>query len=446
MRTQQDDLCHALHRVRDIPWRHKSELEGILRVMEGIADDEPLPKSASQELNLLLRLRHEILRTPSIVYSLDLDRESRLTSRQRLHRFLEDTEGQASLIYARVYVVIMLLGIVPLIVKSFPGCSIGVKNAMSAFEIVLIAVFTSDFVVRAVVAPSRRLFFRRIANIVSVLMIACSIIYVAIPENIQGLSVLSLVYNLLPLYRLVLAMRIFAVSQLLYKSIAGSIQPLMLVLYWLIIMVYFFATLLYFFGDRASYPDIYHSFYQSLFTAKGVGYQHPSTRFGSKIFSTILIITCSIFIAVPLKLTGSYLWQVVNHRDVVDLITACQKKFSHYGFSEDNIKLIYRSMDRKRNGYVSFDEFAEFCRIVGCHRSHARVVDMFKEFDPKNLGYINVAGFTTGVVKSGYKHRYEILKSLQKEAALERTVMRIESDHEQLETMIRKRITTIHLA
>jgi hypothetical protein len=277
-------------------------------------------------------------------------------------------------------------------------------------------------------------------------MIVCSIIDVAIPDEILGLSVLSLIYNLLPLYRLVLATRQFSVSRLLYKSIAGSIQPLFLVLYWLLVMVYFFASFLYFFGNRSLYPDIFHGVYEALFTAKGVGYNHYSTRFGTKFFSSILIITTSIFIAVPLKLTGSYLWDVVNHRDVVELITVCQKQFSIHGFSEDNIKLIFKSMDRKKNGYLSFEEFSDFCRIVGCHRSQPKVVDMFKELDPKNLGYINLAGFTSGVVKSGYKHRFEILKSLQKEAALERTVMRAESDHEQLENMIRKRITTIQLA
>ena len=446
MRTQQDELCNALHKVRGMTWRHKSELEEIFRSMEGISEDESFPKSVIHEIELLQRLRHEILRTPSIIYSLDLDRENRLTFRQRAHRFLEDSETPSAIFYTRIYVLVMMLGIAPLIVKSVPGCSLEARNAMSLLEIIFIAIFTAETVVRATVAPSLRLFLRRLPNIISIIMIACSIVDVAIPDEILGLSVLSLIYNLLPLYRLVLATRKFAVSQLLYKSISGSIQPLLLVLYWLLIMVYFFATLLYFFGNRKSFPDIFHGFYESLFTSKGVGYSHSSNRFGTKLFSSILIITSSIFIAVPLKLTGSYLWDVVNHRDVVDLITLCQNRFSIYGFSEDNIKLLFRSMDRKRNGYITFEEFGDFCRIVKFHPSQQRVVEMFKEFDHKSIGYINVAGFVSGVVKSGYKHRFDILKSLQKEAALERTVMRMESDHEQFESMIKKRITTIHLA
>ena len=446
MRTQQDDICNALHKVRGITWRHKSELEEVFRTIEGFSEDEPFPKTVSHEIDLLLRLRHEILRSPSIIYSLDLDDSSRLTTRQRFHRFLEDAETPSAILYNRIYLLVMLLGIVPLIVKSVPGCSQTLMNAMGFLEIIFIAIFTVETAVRAYVAPSIRLFFRRIPNIISIIMIACSIVDVAIPDDILGLSVLSLIYNLLPLYRLVLATRGFSVSKLLYKSIAGSIQPLFLVLYWMLIMVYFFATLLYFFGNRSVYPDLFHGIYESLFTAKGVGYHHSSSRFGTKFSSAILMITSSIFIAVPLKLTGSYLWDVVNHRDVVELITLCQKKFSAYGFSEDNIKLIFKSMDRKKNGYLSFEEFSDFCRIIGCHKSQVKVVDMFKEFDPKNLGYINLAGFTSGVVKSGYKHRFEILKSLQKESALERTVMRVESDHEQLENMVRKRITTIHLS
>jgi len=238
----------------------------------------------------------------------------------------------------------------------------------------------------------------------------------------------------------------------LYKSIAGSIQPLLLVLYWLLILIYFFATIVYFFGNKSVHTDIFQTTFDALVTAKGVGYNHISDRIGTRFFSSILIIISAIFMAIPLKLTGSYLWKVVNHKDVVLLITRCQKKFSDYGFPEDNIKLIFKSMDRKINGYIQFDEFMDFCRIIGFlpiagENGYTRVVEMFKEFDPKNFGYINLSGFTSGVVKSGYRHRYDILKSIQKEAVLERTVMKIdivdrESDF-QLESIVKKKNTSI---
>jgi hypothetical protein len=136
--------------------------------------------------------------------------------------------------------------------------------------------------------------------------------------------------------------------------------------------------------------------------------------------------------AVPLKLTGAYLWKVVNHKDVVWLVSRCQEKFSDYGFPEDNIKLVFKSMDSKANGYVTFSEFYDFCRLVDSPaiRSESRVVEMFKEFDPRGLGYINLAGFIAGVVKSGYRHRYD------------RTVMKVEG-LEILESMVERKITII---
>jgi hypothetical protein len=147
---------------------------------------------------------------------------------------------------------------------------------------------------------------------------------------------------------------------------------------------------------------------------------------------------------------GAYLNQVLRHRGVVWLIGECQDRFALYGFPPENYRLIFRSMDRNVQGYVTYADFVDFCRILGypevnSEKSKSELIEMFKEFDHTSCGFITLASFTSGVLRSGIRGRREVLRSLQREAQYEKTFLSPPPEIVELECEVRKMITRINI-
>ncbi len=202
--------------------------------------------------------------------------------------------------------IIIVLSVISFSVETLPGLPPSVVQGLVVFEIIAVTIFTGEYVLRILVAESKRRFIFSFFGIVDLLAI--------LPFYLTAMGVDLRPIRALRLVQLVRILKLARYSEstrrihLAFKLIRED-----LVLFFLVsvIVLYLSAVGIYYF-ERLAQPEVFQSVFHSLWwavatlTTVGYGDAYPITV-GGKIFTFFVLVIGLGIVAVPSGLVASAL-------------------------------------------------------------------------------------------------------------------------------------------
>lgn len=234
---------------------------------------------------------------------------SETTLKHRLRSIVETNKTRQGAVFQALIQVLIVLSIIAFTIETLPGLDEEVRLALRYFEIVVILVFTLEYLSRLYVAQNRLAFVFSFYGIIDLLVILP--FYLQLGLDLRSLRVFWF-FRLFRLFKLVryvdAAKRMARAFQMVRVDLAVFGMGAVLVLYLASVGIYFF--------EHEAQPEVFasviHSFWWALATLTTVGYGdvYPVTM-GGKIFTFFtLMIGLGVF-AVP---TGLITMALVNTR------------------------------------------------------------------------------------------------------------------------------------
>jgi voltage-gated potassium channel len=315
--------------------------------------------------------------------------------KKKMWLFFEDPmSNKWSMIYWLLVVGVTLLSVVLIALETVQSLNLRDRMAFDETEYAIYGVFTLDFVLRAICAPSFVAFCANFYNIIDLLSLLPFYLYQAFEFTDE--SFMNLIYLLRPSIRLLVLSRNFFGFRLLVKSLTLSADSLSIPMFLLFLMVVTGGVFVFFF-EHTSNPlidSIPQGMYLAVATISTVGFGdvYPITVAG-KITVSIMIITGVLYMAMPLAIVGSNFLQVWEDRDRILLVSRVRDRLIQFGLSPDDLVQAFRNFDSDFDGDIGIDEFSTFIKSLGLGLSHERIVDLFMAFDTDENGQLLLAEF-----------------------------------------------------
>jgi voltage-gated potassium channel len=231
------------------------------------------------------------------------------TLKHRLRSVVETNKTRQGAVFQALIQTLIVLSIVAFTVETLPGLDESLRRALRSFEIVVILVFTVEYLSRLYIAENRLRFVFSFYGIIDLLVILP--FYLQLGLDLRSLRVFWF-FRLFRLFKLVrymdAAKRMARAFQMVRVDLAVFGMGAVLVLYLSSVGIYFF--------EHEAQPEVFasviHSFWWALATLTTVGYGdvYPITL-GGKVFTFFtLMIGLGVF-AVP---TGLITMAMVNTR------------------------------------------------------------------------------------------------------------------------------------
>ena len=160
-------------------------------------------------------------------------------------------------------------------------------------DMVCLAYFTAEYIIRLVCAPRKIKFFFSILGIVDLLAILPDYVELVVYSLDPELQTDITAVQYISILRVVRVLRIFRLIRhvpglwILVYTLRASVSELMLLVWFMVLGVLVFSSLIYFVDDREQFKDIPQGFWWSLITMTTVGYgdMYPKTLIGKVIGS-----------------------------------------------------------------------------------------------------------------------------------------------------------------
>nr|VFK01769.1 MAG: voltage-gated potassium channel [Candidatus Kentron sp. H]VFK01790.1 MAG: voltage-gated potassium channel [Candidatus Kentron sp. H]VFK05159.1 MAG: voltage-gated potassium channel [Candidatus Kentron sp. H] len=223
-----------------------------------------------------------------------------------LKRTIEATDTVSGRVFDIFIQVVIILSVISFSVETIPGLSPSVIRILTVMEIVTVVIFTTEYLLRILVADNRIRFAFSFFGIVDLLAILPFYLTV-MGIDLRPIRVLRLlqVVRILKLARYSESLRRFHLAFGLIK------QELLLFSLVAVIVLYLSAVGIYYF-ERLAQPEVFQSVFHSLWwaistlTTVGYGDVFPITV-GGKIFTFFVLVIGLGIVAVPSGLMASAL-------------------------------------------------------------------------------------------------------------------------------------------
>ncbi len=209
---------------------------------------------------------------------------------------------------------IILVSIVSLTVSTLPGLPDNARKIFDVVEIVIVLLFTCEYILRVFTAPSKRRYIFSFFGIIDLLAIIPFYISLGLVD-LNSLRVVRVVriFRILQLSHYNTAMARFA------KAIALAKREILLFGLLTAIMLYLSAVGIYYFEHEAqpnAFPSVIHSLWWATATLTTVGYGdvYPITA-GGKIFTALILMCGLMIVAVPAGLLAAALSKIRHDED-----------------------------------------------------------------------------------------------------------------------------------
>merc|ERR1712113_1040361 len=114
----------------------------------------------------------------------------------------------------------------------------------------------------------------------------------------------------------------------------------------------------------------------------------PQSALGYIIVS-ILIYTCSCYMAMPIGIVGQAFSDVWTDRDRLILMSRTRERLKENGYTATEIPQLFFLFDMDRDGQLSLDEFQQMMTEMKVGLGADRLVKLFKTFDTDESGGID---------------------------------------------------------
>lgn len=229
-------------------------------------------------------------------------------NRGSLKRIVEETDSRSGRLFDFTIQILIIVSVIGFSIETLPDLSDGVRAQLRALEVVIVGVFTLEYLLRLAVSdrPLRYVFsFWGILDLVAILPFYIS-------AGIDLRTVRSL--RLLRSFRLLKIVRYNKAIGRLLKAFKEAREELVIYLTASGMTLYLAAVGIYYF-ERTAQPEVFRSVFDGLWwalatlTTVGYGDVYPVTA-GGKVFTAVVLLIGLGIVAVPAGIIASALSQV----------------------------------------------------------------------------------------------------------------------------------------
>lgn len=231
----------------------------------------------------------------------------------KLQDIVQGSDTKAGRAFDAVVLFLIIFSIITLTIETLPDLSPTTKWALHISEVVIVAFFTIEYILRIATSPRKRSYIFSFHGIID--LVAILPFYLSIGFDLRSARALRLfrIFRILKLARYNDAIARFG------KAVSYAKEEVMIFLFATLILLYLSAVGIYYFEHQVqpeNFGSIIHSLWWALATLSTVGYgdAYPMTV-GGKLF-TFVILMCGLgVVAVPAGIVSSALSKVVRNEE-----------------------------------------------------------------------------------------------------------------------------------
>ena len=200
---------------------------------------------------------------------------------------------------------LIVLSLITFSVETLPNLSPTARQSLYIFEVVTVAIFTIEYVIRLVVAERKLAFATSFFGLIDLLAILP--FYLSFGIDLRSIRA----FRLLRLFRMFKLVRYSNAIQRFHRAFLIAREELVLFLFVTIILLYLAAVGIYHFEHEAqpdTFASVFHSLWWAVATLTTVGYGdvYPITA-GGRIFTFVILLVGLGVVSVPAGLVASAL-------------------------------------------------------------------------------------------------------------------------------------------
>ncbi len=228
----------------------------------------------------------------------------------QLKRILEKNDTTAGKSFDLFIETLIVLSLVSFSIETLPDLSANIKLILNIAEVITVAIFTAEYLLRLIVADKKLKFIFSFYGLID--LIAILPFYVA-----RGIDLRSI--RIFRLFRLFRAFKVFRYSNAIqrFKNAFLAVKEELILFFVATVFLLFIASVgIYYFENPAQpeqFKSIFHCLWWAVVTLTTVGYgdMFPITA-GGKIFTSFIVIISIGIIAVPTGLLASALTKTIK--------------------------------------------------------------------------------------------------------------------------------------
>ncbi len=224
-----------------------------------------------------------------------------------IRNIVDDTETLPGRLFSATIQLLIVISLVTFTIDTLPDLSKNTRKLLSTFEVIAVAVFTVEYILRILVAEKRASFIFSFYGFVDLLAILP--FYLSSGLDLRAVRVFRL-------FRLVRILKLFRYNQAIkrfHRALIIAKEELILFGFVAIITLYLSAVGIYYFENEAQpeqFKSVIHSLWWAVTTLTTVGYgdMFPVTA-GGRLFTFLVLMIGLGIVSVPTGLIASALSQ-----------------------------------------------------------------------------------------------------------------------------------------
>jgi voltage-gated potassium channel len=234
----------------------------------------------------------------------------------RLKSIVERNDTPAGRFFDLIIQSLILLSLITFSVETLPNLSPSTAVWLHRIELITVVIFTLEYLLRFVVADSKRAFVFSFYGLVDLLAIAP--FYIATGLDLRSIRA----SRFLRLFRAFKIARYNKAIRRFHRAFIIVREELVLFIAVTLLLIYFAAVGIYYFENEAQpdkFASVFHSLWWSVVTLTTVGYGdvYPITV-GGRIFTFFMLLTGVGIISIPAGLLASALSKARELEDAAD--------------------------------------------------------------------------------------------------------------------------------
>eukprot|EP00930_Biecheleria_cincta_P015361 TRINITY_DN12846_c0_g2_i2.p1 TRINITY_DN12846_c0_g2~~TRINITY_DN12846_c0_g2_i2.p1 ORF type:complete len:414 (+),score=61.54 TRINITY_DN12846_c0_g2_i2:98-1339(+) len=320
--------------------------------------------------------------------------------------FLEDPDSSDhARNFNKAYMIIIVVSVCVSLVQHIDEIRThaDAKLAGAIVESIFDAMFTVEFAFRLISCPSWSAFFLRVTtwiDLASSIGLPLRMIFLAAQQDYEspiGLILLCI----LPVVRLAKLVRHFEILYLLSDAFVSVLTALPVLFYVLTQITLSFSALLYIFEPRENLNSLPHAIWMTVVTISTVGFGDVTPKTPAGYMTVALLISVSfLFVAIPVGIVGNAFWASWQMRDRVLLLSRTRVSLHRWGYTAEDVKVLFLMVDSDGNGSLDMSEFLELIGQMKLGLSATRIVKLFQLFDKDNNGVVSNEEFIREIYPS----------------------------------------------
>ena len=247
----------------------------------------------------------------------------RRSFRQHLHEIIFEAETPGGKAFDIALLVAIILSVLAVLLESVPSIQAEYGDALRAFEWIVTALFTAEYLLRLYCIERPARYARSFFGIVDLLAILPTFLSLFV-TGAQSLLVIRGL-RLLRVFRVLKLVHFVGEAQMLHAALRASFRKIIVFLGAVLMTVFIVGAMMYLVeGEASGFTSIPEAIYWSIVTMTTVGYGDvaPATVAGKVVASALMILGYGI-IAVPTGIVTVEIASVYRASTSTQACTAC---------------------------------------------------------------------------------------------------------------------------